>query len=330
MSPQSGRQARRSPGQVDRPYARYFRYSAPGILTAKLAADEPATGFGRTLARSRRVLFGRPLSNEEELGERLSSKKALPVFSSDVMSSVAYATEASLFTLLAAGTAYFYWLIPISIAIVGLLALVTISYRQTIRAYPNGGGSYIVAQGQSRRAAGPDRRRRAAGRLRADRGRERLVRNPGRGIRIPRALPAHGAAHRARDPAGHGRQPARPARERHALCLADLHLPGHDVADAGPRHCPVADRQRPARDGRDARASATRDVQRAATPARLCRRLLGHDRHGGRGQRRARLQAARVEERSGDDADHERSARDDVPGHLVPGGCNGGGAGCQR
>ena len=51
-----------------------------------------------------------------------------------------------MFTLLAAGTASFYLLMPISIAIIGVLALVTISYRQTIRAYPNGGGSYIVAK----------------------------------------------------------------------------------------------------------------------------------------------------------------------------------------
>jgi len=91
-------------------------------------------------------VFGRPLSTSEELGERLTKVKALPVFSSDVMSSVAYATEASMFTLLAAGTASFYLLMPISLAIVGVLALVTISYRQTIRAYPNGGGSYIVAK----------------------------------------------------------------------------------------------------------------------------------------------------------------------------------------
>jgi amino acid transporter len=116
------------------------------MLTAKLAAHEPTTNFGRTLATSRRIVFGRPLSSEEELGERLTKIKALPVFSSDVMSSVAYATEASMFTLLAAGTASFYLLMPISVAIIGVLALVTISYRQTIRAYPNGGGSYIVAK----------------------------------------------------------------------------------------------------------------------------------------------------------------------------------------
>jgi len=131
--------------RVDRPHAKYFRYQAPGVLSAKLAAEEPTTPLGQALARIRRALFGRPLSNEEELVERLPKWKALPVFSSDVMSSVAYATEASLFTLLGVGAAAFGWLLPISFAIVGVLALVTLSYRQTIRAYPNGGGSYIVA-----------------------------------------------------------------------------------------------------------------------------------------------------------------------------------------
>lgn len=131
--------------RVDRPHAKYFRYQAPGVLSAKLATDEPTTPLGHALARFRRALFGRPLSNEEELVERLPKWKALPVFSSDVMSSVAYATEASLFTLIGVGSQALSWLLPISFAIVGVLALVTLSYRQTIRAYPNGGGSYIVA-----------------------------------------------------------------------------------------------------------------------------------------------------------------------------------------
>lgn len=131
--------------RVDRPHAKYFRYQAPGVLSAKLATDEATTPLGHALARARHVLFGRPLSNEEELVERLPKWKALPVFSSDVMSSVAYATEASLFTLLGVGSQALGWLLPISFAIVGVLALVTLSYRQTIRAYPNGGGSYIVA-----------------------------------------------------------------------------------------------------------------------------------------------------------------------------------------
>jgi amino acid transporter len=90
-------------------------------------------------------VFGRVLSTHEELAQRLPKWKALAVFSSDVMSSVAYATEASMFTLLAVGTVAFVYLMPISFLIVGLLFLVTFSYRQTIRAYPGGGGSYIVA-----------------------------------------------------------------------------------------------------------------------------------------------------------------------------------------
>ena len=131
--------------RVDRPHTRYFRYTAPGVVSAKLAAQDSPTELGRATARARRVLFGRPLSTEEEMAERLPKWKALAVFSSDVMSSVAYATEASMFTLLAVGTVAFSYLMPISVLIVGLLFLVTFSYRQTIRAYPGGGGSYIVA-----------------------------------------------------------------------------------------------------------------------------------------------------------------------------------------
>ena len=98
------------------------------------------------MARLRRVAFGRPLSNAEESAERLSKVKALAVFSSDNLSSVAYATDAILFTLLAAGTGTFGLALPISILIVVVLGVIVISYRQTIRAYPNGGGSYVVAR----------------------------------------------------------------------------------------------------------------------------------------------------------------------------------------
>ena len=130
---------------VDRPHARYFRYLAPGVLEAKLEAQAPRTAQQRRMATLRGVLFGRPLSSAADLEERLPKWKALPVFSSDVMSSVAYASEASLFTLAGVGAVAFNFLMPISLLVVALLAIVTISYRQTIRAYPNGGGSYIVA-----------------------------------------------------------------------------------------------------------------------------------------------------------------------------------------
>jgi amino acid transporter len=131
--------------RVDRPEARYFRYSSEGTMVAKPSASEPTTRLGRVGFGLRRMLFGRLLSTEEELEQRLPIWKALPTFSSDVMSSVAYASEASLFTLAVAGSSAFGYLMPISILIVTLLVIVTFSYRQTIRAYPNGGGSYIVA-----------------------------------------------------------------------------------------------------------------------------------------------------------------------------------------
>jgi amino acid transporter len=124
----------------------YFRYTGPGTVTARPAANTPTQPIGRIAARGRRILFGRPLASDEEAEERLSIPKALAVFSSDNLSSVAYATEAIMFTLVAAGTTAFWLTIPISIAIVSILGIIVISYRQTIRAYPNGGGSYIVAR----------------------------------------------------------------------------------------------------------------------------------------------------------------------------------------
>lgn len=130
---------------MKRPEARYFRYSTAGTMVAKVAASRPHSRLGRLGFGTRRILFGRILSTHEELEQRLPKWKALAVFSSDVMSSVAYATEASMFTLLAVGSIAFGYLMPISLLIVGLLFLVTFSYRQTIRAYPSGGGSYIVA-----------------------------------------------------------------------------------------------------------------------------------------------------------------------------------------
>jgi amino acid transporter len=130
---------------VDRPHARYFRYLAPGVLEAKLEAQAPRTAQQRRMATLRGVLFGRPLSSAAELGERLPKWKALPVFSSDVMSSVAYATGAMMLILAGAGTENFKYVLGLSVVVVALLGIVTFSYRQTIRAYPNGGGSYIVA-----------------------------------------------------------------------------------------------------------------------------------------------------------------------------------------
>ncbi len=139
---------------VRRPGSPYFRTLGDGVIVARPAAIEPTGSFGRTLARARRVAFGRPLSNAEESSERLSKVKALAVFSSDNLSSVAYATEAILFTLLAVGTGAFWLTVPISALIVAVLGIIVVSYRQTIRAYPNGGGSYVVARANLGTGAG--------------------------------------------------------------------------------------------------------------------------------------------------------------------------------
>jgi len=130
---------------VDRPHARYFRYLGPGVLEAKLEAQAPRTAQQRRMATLRAILFGRPLSSAAELAERLPKWKALPVFSSDVMSSVAYATGAMMLILAGAGQGNYKYVLGLSVVVVALLVIVTFSYRQTIRAYPNGGGSYIVA-----------------------------------------------------------------------------------------------------------------------------------------------------------------------------------------
>jgi amino acid transporter len=130
---------------VDRPHARYFRYLGPGVLEAKLEAQAPRTAQQRRMTTLRGILFGRPLSSAAELSERLPKWKALPVFSSDVMSSVAYATGAMMLILVGAGPDTFKYVLGLSVVVVALLVIVTFSYRQTIRAYPNGGGSYIVA-----------------------------------------------------------------------------------------------------------------------------------------------------------------------------------------
>jgi amino acid transporter len=132
--------------RVDRPLAPYFRYADAGQLVAREAASVPRTPAGRAFARVRAVLFGRPLSIHEEIGERLSKVKALAIFSSDAISSSAYATEEILRVLVLAGAAALFASIEVSIAIALLLAVVALSYRQVCRAFPNGGGAYAVAR----------------------------------------------------------------------------------------------------------------------------------------------------------------------------------------
>jgi amino acid transporter len=96
--------------------------------------------------RLKRFLIGQSLPTSAHAEERLSNAAGLAVLSSDALSSVAYATEEILLVLIAAGSGALIWSLPIGLTIVGLLVVVILSYRQTIRAYPNGGGSYIVAR----------------------------------------------------------------------------------------------------------------------------------------------------------------------------------------
>ena len=132
--------------RVERPHSPYFRYAGAGQLVAREAASRPRRGRDLVLARLRAFVFGRPLSNEEEIEERLSKKKALAIFSSDAISSSAYATEEILRVLLLAGAGALLLSLQVAIAISILLAVVSVSYRQVCRAYPNGGGAYVVAK----------------------------------------------------------------------------------------------------------------------------------------------------------------------------------------
>ena len=144
--PLAGRKAGDRRIRVERPHAPYFRYAGPGQLVAREAASQPRTPAGRALARVRGVVFGRPLASEADIDERLSKVKALAIFSSDAISSSAYATEEILRVLILAGAAAMLLSIEVSIAIAILLAVVALSYRQVCRAYPNGGGAYVVAR----------------------------------------------------------------------------------------------------------------------------------------------------------------------------------------
>lgn len=97
----------------------------------------------------KRILIGQPLSSADEQHQRLSKKIALPVFASDAISSTAYATDEIIGVIVlqaGVGVAAFRPLVPISLIVCALLVIVVVSYRQTIHAYPSGGGAYIVSR----------------------------------------------------------------------------------------------------------------------------------------------------------------------------------------
>jgi amino acid transporter len=126
--------------------AREFRRLGPGHFEATELAAMPRSPLQRRLVKAKRFLIGRPISSERAIHERLNKIKGLAVLSSDAISSSAYGTEASLAILLVAGASALAVNLGVALVIIILLAIVGLSYRQTIYAYPNGGGSYIVAK----------------------------------------------------------------------------------------------------------------------------------------------------------------------------------------
>ncbi len=117
-----------------------------GTFRATARATAPRTRAERLWTQVRRVAVGAPIASEELEEQKLPKWKALAVFSSDVLSSSAYATDEILLVLAGAGAAALTHSLEIAGLIVVLLAIVTFSYRQTIEAYPGGGGAYIVAR----------------------------------------------------------------------------------------------------------------------------------------------------------------------------------------
>ncbi len=123
-----------------------FRPVGDGVLQATGEVPRARGQVGSALTRVRETLIGNPLSNEQAHNERLTKVKALAVLSSDALSSVAYATGQMATVLILAGAGALDASLGIMAAIALLLAIVGLSYRQTIKAYPRGGGSYIVSR----------------------------------------------------------------------------------------------------------------------------------------------------------------------------------------
>src|SRR6202051_1150152 len=92
------------------------------------------------------ILLGKPLATSDERGEQIGVSAGIPIFGLDALSSAAYGPEAALTLLIPLGAAGVAYILPISLSIIALLLIVYFSYRQTIAAYPGGGGSYTVAK----------------------------------------------------------------------------------------------------------------------------------------------------------------------------------------
>ncbi len=123
-----------------------LRKMAPAYLQATAVLLRPRTLPGQIWTGLKRLLVGSPLASSQAIHERLDKVRALAIFSSDALSSSAYATEEILLVLVLAGSGALTASLPIAAAITALLVTVAFSYRQTVRAYPGGGGAYTVAR----------------------------------------------------------------------------------------------------------------------------------------------------------------------------------------
>ena len=147
------------PASIDVRPTRFGRFVAvqsetsPAVQATKEDEAEPSPQ-GRLLYRGRRALLGPPLRSSAIARERMRKLVALPVLSADALSSVAYGPEAMLAVLVLAGSGGLGYSLPIAAVIGFLMLAVGVSYRQTIRAYPHGGGSYIVASDNLGRTPG--------------------------------------------------------------------------------------------------------------------------------------------------------------------------------
>jgi amino acid transporter len=126
--------------------ARHKAFRKVGTGRYEIRGGQRLSGLTGLYTRLKRVLIGEPLATAAAGHERLTKIKALAVLSSDALSSVAYATEEIMRVLLVAGTVALSASLSIGVVLVLLLFVVGFSYRQTIKAYPTGGGSYIVAK----------------------------------------------------------------------------------------------------------------------------------------------------------------------------------------
>ena len=123
-----------------------FVEPSPDHLVASAAGSAPIHDLEKATTAAKRFILGRPISNAEEGEERLSKTLALPIFSSDAISSSAYASEEILIVLASAGASYLAFGPVIALAVGLLLAIVALSYRQVCFGFPKGGGAYAVAK----------------------------------------------------------------------------------------------------------------------------------------------------------------------------------------